>query len=326
MLYCIGDLHLDAHKSYAPNLYKQQLRSLRNAFRLIVKEGGQEVFLLGDVFDKPHPPNYLVIALRRLLYKFRDHLHIHIVVGNHDWESTEHHSLQWYEDLAGTGLFNFTVYTEPQVIKLAGMKLFVCPHPFILDAPAKVDWCLGHFAWNGASADNGFMLKNDNAPKGRWVLGDLHMHQSGNRYVYAGSLTQILWDEKLPKGILRLDADDWEFVPIKPTYELDSIEVAKDEDLRAVTPGKLWQLRTVGDYVLPSDFKRKHHEVIDIKPARRRKDLRSHVLLQEEDTKRRKPLRILKDYVSSHKLGLRQKEIKYAMAMANRLFAATTRK
>lgn len=320
-LMAIGDIHLGCLYSYVPNLYKKQLRTLKRALDLAVKRDIQHVFLMGDIFDNPYPPNHIVIALRRFLSKYRDAIHFHVLVGNHDWESVEHHALQILHDLGRTRLFNFTVYTKPTIATIDGVKLFICPHPAIHDVPSKdTDWCLGHFAWNNARADNGRVIESGNQPKGRWILGDFHTHQSGDRYVYCGSITQIVWHESLPKGVILFDNDDWEFAPINPVYKLGVIEVGDDEDLNKLDDETLWSVRTLNSYTLPVDYKLKKNNIVHLTAARRRKDLRAAVLLEKEDSVLRNPMHLLRDYCANHRLSLTTKEVKYATKVAKALY------
>lgn len=323
----IGDIHLGCLGDYMPNLYKRQLKTLKKACDLAIERGVGHVFLMGDLFDSPYPGNHLVIALRRLLYSYRRDLHFHMLIGNHDWKSSEHHALQFYHDLGLTKLFNFTVYTEPKIVEIDGVKLFICSHPHIMDVPSKkIDWCLGHFAWNGALADNGRAIDSDNQPKGRWILGDFHTHQEGNRYVYCGSLTQILWNEKLPKGVILFDEEDWQFVPITPSYKLDVVEVGSDADLAKLDDKTLWSVRTLNNYTLPVTYKRKHNNIVHLTAARQRKDQRAAVLLAKEDSVLRNPMHLLSDYVSSHKASLTEREVAFAMKYAKKLHIEAARK
>lgn len=308
-----------------PKLYIKQLKMLRKIFDVAVERDIQHVFLMGDVYDGPYPATHLIIALRRLLYKYREQLNFHILVGNHDWESAEHHALRLHHDLGTTGLFNFTVYEKPTLTTIDGVRLFVCPHPEIHDVPAKkADWGLGHFGWNNARGENGHRVETGNAPRGRWILGDFHTHQSGDRYVYCGSASQVKWDEKLPKGVILFDSDDWQFLPITPTYKLGTAEIASDVDLAKLDDKTLWSIRTINNYTLPPDYKRQHHNIVHLAPARKRRDLRAAVLLSKEDSVLRNPMALLEDYLTGHKTALTGKEVKFAMKVARKLHARVT--
>lgn len=327
MLMAVGDFHLGALMNYVPKLWKKQLLHLKSICDYAVKNDIGHVFLLGDLFDVASPPDFLKIALRRLLSKYRRTIHFHILIGNHDWEHVDNHALQILHDLGLTGLFNFTVYTQPEVIKVDGVRLFMCSHPHILDCPdRKVDWCLGHFAWNGASADNGFKVESGNSPKGRWILGDFHTHQKGSRYVYCGSVAQVTWREALPKGVVLFDKDDWHFKPFAPTYKLGVAEIETVEQAEELADDVLWSVRTMNGFLLPPEVKQKKHNIVHLTAARKQKDIRAKVLLAKEDSSLHKPFRLIKRYLQEHKSGLRPGEIKYAMSVAKKLYMQPARK
>lgn len=326
MLMAVGDIHLGALANYIPTLWKKQIKNLQNIFDYAVDHDIEHVFLLGDIFDSPNPSDQLKIWLRKLLWAYRKTLTFHVVIGNHDWESNEKHALQILQDLGETGLFNFKVYTKPEVIKVDGISLFMCSHPHVLDVPSKnVDWCLGHFAWHGAKADNGFAVKSGKAPKGRWILGDFHTHQYGDRYVYCGTVSQVLWSEKLPKGVVLFDKDDWNFKPFKPTYTLGIVEVETENALRDLDTSTFWSMRTVNGFTLPPGFKQKAHNIVHLAPAKRRKDIRAAVLLAKEDSILRNPLHLLKDFLVKHKSDLKKSEIKYAIKAAKSIYSEVLR-
>lgn len=325
MLMAIGDFHLGCLSSYVPTLYKLQLRQLKNVLDFAVERDIEHVFMLGDVFDTPSPSNMLQIALRRLLSNYPD-LFIHIIIGNHDWESTEHHALQMLHDYGATKKFNFKVYTKPKVIRVDGVRLFICPHPYIMDAPSKkIDWCLGHFGWNNAVGDNGHRVASDNSPRGRWLLGDFHPHQHGSRYVYCGSLTQIKWDEQLPKGVVLFDQEDWEFKPFDTTYKLGTMKLESAEDLSKLDESTLWSIEAINGYTLPADYKQKYHNIVHIRASKRRRDERAAVLLANDESILHKPIRIVRDYLHGHRLDLTNREIKLGIHYAKRILASIAR-
>lgn len=324
MLMAIGDIHLGALSQHIPDLWKKQLQHLQRVLNYAVDSGVQHVFLMGDVFDTAYPTNKLVIALRRCLSKYPE-LTFYIIIGNHDWESSEHHALQWLHDLGTTKKFNFHVFTKPRVITVAGVKLFVCPHPYIMESPKPVHWCLGHFAWNNAKSDHGKPIPSGNSPRGRWILGDFHTHQNGKRYVYIGSLSQITWHEQMPKGIITFDREDWRFQPFTPTYRLAVKEISEDAELQDLDKDCYWSIRTVNNYTLPSDYKLKHHHIVHLSAARKRQDIRASVLLSDEDNTLTNPLQLLPEHLKQSKLSLTPSERKLAMKLAKRMYMGLSR-
>jgi hypothetical protein len=274
-----------------------------------------DIILLGDIFDTPHPPQQLQLALLKFFNKNSD-LFFHIVIGNHDWESARHNALMLTKNLTRLFPTNYKVYDTPEIVRIDGIRLFMCSHPNVLDRPnTKVDWCIGHFAWNGAAADNGFAIKTPNAPKGRWILGDFHTHQHTSRYVYAGSLHQVNWLESNSKGVLIFDEDDWVWHTITSSYSLNTMHVAGDADLKKIhlTSNDYWSIKTLGGYTLPTSIKSEYPNIVHITASNRKKSRAQKVLLDTRDTALYDPLKKLPDFLAGSKASLTEREIKWAL-------------
>lgn len=314
----IGDLHLGCQINYIPNLYKLQIKNLQACVALAIDHGIEHIWLLGDIFDAPHPPRHIQIALLKFMNKNPD-VHFHIIVGNHDWESSEHHALMLTKSITGLFPTNYTVYEKPQVVTIDGMEIFVCSHPNVLDRPNKsVSWCLGHFAWNGAKGDNGYKVETKFSPKGKWILGDFHTHQSTSRYVYAGSLHPVTWHEGEDKGVLIFDEDDWMWHKIEGCYSLNTMHLSSDEDLRKIhTKGhNYWSLKTESGYTIPNEIKEKYPNIVHITASNKKKTTAQKVLLDTRDTAVNDPLKKLPEFLAASKLSLTNKEIAWALKQA----------
>lgn len=277
----VGDLHLGAHSERLPNLYKKQLKTLQGIVDTARSKGLDRMVLAGDVFDSATPANRYIIAFLNFLYKNND-MFFDILMGNHDWDSIERSALDIPHFLGNLDGTNYKVHKEPSVEEIAGVRVFMCPHPHLIDMPKDVDWAIGHFAWNGAVADNGRLIKSDKQPKGRWLLGDFHTPQEGKRFVYAGSVTQISQMESTEKSWLLVDESMYRRITHKLAYKFKVAKASNDDDLIEVSNDRktYWFLQTLDGYVLPDKFVENNPHVISIRHARSKKqDIRAAVLL-----------------------------------------------
>lgn len=206
------------------------------------RNGADTVVLLGDVFDTPSPRQRTLVALLELLSKYPQ-VTFHAIVGNHDAvgatdvkADTAQHSFEVYAWLARQKKAKIKIHTQPTVVQIGGLKYFMCPHPFIEDQPEGCHLSFGHFGWTGARTDTGYTNRSGHTPKGEWVLGDYHTPQQGDRYRYAGSLTQITFGEKQAKTYLRIsDRGVVTEAKVPLTYLLDAkVKVTNDADYSAL--------------------------------------------------------------------------------------------
>ena len=301
MFCCIGDLHLEKLDSRIEGFTGLALKTLSHTITTVRDSGITTFVFMGDIFDGPDPSQNSQVSFLKCLSRFDD-CKFYLLMGNHDFSDITKHSLsltQW----AGTVLKNIKVITKPKVLKLGGVKVWACPHPFVEPAPEKVAWCLGHFAVNGSKSDNGFAIRTKHAPKGRWLLGDFHTPQSGKskscRFTYIGSLVQLSWSEKTGKRVVVVDdSGDLQSVKIKLPYFLKTVSVGKGK------PPKLkknWYVRikTSTRDNLDQDWLRDNPNIVKIDVASKKKDKRAQVALDSlvsDD-----PLKSLEPYLRTTK-------------------------
>lgn len=209
----IGDAHLERLDTILPGFQRgtrYQIALLKRILDAAKKDMIEHVVFLGDVFDTPSPLQRTLVALLDLLSAYPS-ITFHAIVGNHDAigatdvkADTAQHSFEVYQWLAAQKKAKINVYTSPKVVNLCGKNYFFCPHPFIEDQPAKCIMSFGHFAWTGARTDSGYSTRTGHTPKGQWILGDFHTSQQGDRYRYAGSISQITFGEKDKKVYLHI--------------------------------------------------------------------------------------------------------------------------
>ena len=305
MICAIGDIHLGALDIHIPDAYKLVLSTVDRAITNSGDKGCTNVVLLGDVFDTPAVDESMLIALMNLMRKHSDK-HFYIIVGNHDKANIKRHSLRILQWMGKKKMLNVTVYTKPAVVKIDGRKYFMCPHPYVVDAPKGVHYAFGHFGFSGAKSDTGYVLKKGHAPSGRWILGDYHTPQHGKGYGYAGSICQVKWYEDPHKGYVEID-DEAVFIPWKPDIVLGKTEINTAEDLEKLDKDTFWEVRIAAGVKLPVDWQRSYPRIIrhsmDKIPTARAKVLMKRAASQN-------PLSGLADYLRS-KHGLSDKDIRF---------------
>ena len=262
MFAAIGDLHLEKLTKLIPASLDLQLQTLESTLRGIENQGIRHVVLLGDVMDNPYPAQSTV---RRFLdtLEARD-LFYHILLGNHDVAGVDVNGLDLVEWIGRSKRARVRVYTKPVLRTIDGVKCWLCPHPYTTSPPKGTELCFGHFPWSGAKRDNGSREPERPTPKGNWVLGDFHTHQTGNRFVYAGSLTQLSFAERLPKGYLLIDGANVTFESIKPAYRLLRADIRSVEDLAALSKKALYSVTVAADLKLPSDWQLSHPNIVRV--------------------------------------------------------------
>ena len=265
-LFAIGDVHLSKMDHIIPDFLQQQLEAISSILAKAKGEGVADIVFLGDLFHVPNPPQKTSAAFLELLVKNRE-LRYHFLVGNHDSVASGDHSMEVYGVLQRAKLLDITVYDRPKAVKIGGRKYWMCPHPFAEAPPVEVDLCFGHFPWSGAKRDNGSVSGTGQNPKGQWVLGDFHTHQEGKRFMYAGSLTQLSWGERLPKGFIEVAGKKASFVKIKPPYVLREATVSSLKELEALErKGTYWHVICGGEFTMPNDHSLRFPHVLAHRP------------------------------------------------------------
>lgn len=200
----------------------------------------QEVWILGDIYDHPHPASnirkFFNIQIKKLLGAG---ITVHILVGNHD-ACKLHHALQ---PLIGLSLPNLHIYYEPSIFTAPDGSLFILmPHteqverqevelrasllenaqlwrPEVIKAHQegrKVFFC-GHFGIYGAEANDGYTNNDQSSVMIQDIeslgadyayLGDYHIFQTLKTNpsvvaMYTGSLERTNFsDMESPKGFI----------------------------------------------------------------------------------------------------------------------------
>ncbi len=261
MIYAVGDLHLDANRAKIPDVVDLRLATLDKVYTSAIESGVRHIVLLGDVFDSAYPDRDDQITLQTFLYQ-RGDVHWHVIVGNHDYADARNYSLKHLRWLARRKIINGTVYTKPSVVKLDGFRYFMCPHPYVQDQPEGCRYSFGHFGYNGAKGDNGFVLRTKHAPRGRWLLGDYHTPQRGKRYAYAGALCQVKAHEPKSKYYFAIDEDGYRLAEVVPELRLDRVTLRTREELAALRSDTYYSASFARELKLPPDWAVKYPNIV----------------------------------------------------------------
>lgn len=253
-------MHLGAVDHIVPDGYKKVLSTLDKICALAQSRRVTSFVLLGDVFNTPDADDDHMLALIALFRRYPD-IFFHIIVGNHDKASIKKHSLKILQRLGKWEMLNCTVYTSPKIVSIDGEKYFMCPHPFIEDAPNGVRYAFGHYGYKGARSDTGYVINKGAAPAGRWILGDFHHPQRGKGYIYAGSLCQVKWFEDPKKGFIELD-DEPRFVNWTPDLRLGKREITDPAQLKELDPEVYWEIKVTAGVKLPTDWASRYPYIV----------------------------------------------------------------
>lgn len=306
MLTCIGDLHINALDRHITGAYKKIISTFEKVVNSEVDRGTSAIVQLGDVFDNADPDEDFRYAFIRALHNVNK-VPIYIIMGNHDFNDVKNHALKGIAWLFKIGFLKGKVFTKPEIVKIDGDKYLFSPHPYIVDNPDKdVRICFGHFGFEGARGDNGYVIKSGNAPRGRWVLGDYHTAQRGKSYIYPGSLTQIKFHEKPEKFIIRIE-EDIKTVKISPDIKLGRTTITSLDELAALATDTYWSVNitTEVNKKLPPDWSSKYPHIVK-HHADKDTSKRQRVLMQQVASEN--PLEGFGNYLQEQ--GLSRKEVK----------------
>ncbi len=205
-----ADLHININ-----NRFEDTKAILRQICELAIKEKVQEVWVLGDVYDRKRPYSDERILFHKFV-KFLTDLAIKVIIisGNHD-----------------TDQYKASALGEFGILDLPDVKLL--PNPSVIDiGHSKV--YLGHFLVDGAklgslnySARDTMNVKEIlKTPADLYLLGDVHKAQvlhTNPDILYVGSPERVSFGERGEvKGVTIVDVSPadikprYTFYPLKP--------------------------------------------------------------------------------------------------------------
>lgn len=315
MLGILGDLHLGPKEllSVIPDIVDRQLSTVSKIIKRYNSKGCNTFMFVGDIFDVATPETWIILDLIKFLKKQLDKGNIfYFFLGNHDTNSLDQHALMIINSLR---LFiddnKLNIIFEPTVESIAGTRLFICPHPFIEDMPKNCDFAVGHYAFKGAKADNGFILKTGYAPKGNWILGDFHTPQQGKRFIYVGSVTQIKFHEPPYKRTLLLEDGEIQSIKHTPDVILNKINIASDSDFAKIDKDIFYSVSFDPSYSPKLNWQSKYPNLVKF-TVEGKKNKAAEVLMAT--IKSENPLSGLDNYLVSS-LGFTRKQVARAYSL-----------
>jgi len=230
----VGDIHYESIALYYPENHIELINKVIKQILYYAKSNGiKEVFFLGDIFHTPYPDD---TSKKAFLSSLDRGLNYHIILGNHDVSTSSSNSLvllkYFIEDYNLAD--NIKFYFEPTNVKINDVNFNLLPFPYKHPTCSEKSICMGHFAVNGASLDNGAIVKDaiDLDKNNIWILGHLHTRQGE---LYPGSIVQTRFGEGVNKYFFDCYYNnsnlEVEAVKIKNSFNLIDVKVKTLKDL-----------------------------------------------------------------------------------------------
>ena len=247
----VGDLHLEKLDRVLGELdhIGLQLQCLHDASNYALDRGINQLVLLGDIFETPHPEQRTV---RRLLEVFHSYprLEFHLIRGNHDTDHVRANSLELLDFISELrALSHVHLYLSPTRAKWGGVRVCFLSYPYRKPVKSeKPQLVFAHQEIAGALRDNGTVipaesgqLKIKSKSQDYWIIGHLHRYQQGSRYIYPGTMVQMNFGEPLPKGFLEVRAKNGKdlqvktkFIKYRPPFRLINLAVKSEKHLSKI--------------------------------------------------------------------------------------------
>ncbi len=260
----IGDLHFGKLDRMLPGVADRLVANeFRKPLEYALKFGISNAILYGDVAEYPRLSYDSHLSFLPVLFddRYKD-ISFWVVLGNHDYDEKNRHSLEILSFVAKKLDRNVKVITSTaRQTKIDDVYVNFLPHPhktLLLD-----HLNVGHFEVKGSTRDNGRTVNEGEESDALCVMGHLHTaHRVRNTY-FSGTLYQTNFGEKLPKSFHHIRVrDDLKHkiidVPNDPDFKLFNIKVETRKDLSRISedPKHLYKVFVLdGVDVSPEDFK-----------------------------------------------------------------------
>ena len=275
---CIGDLHLDKLTKYWPDANRMQLACVRKVIKQNLFEGRKYFILLGDIGEgirdstgnKVRLSEDAQVALLELFSELDGKAFVDVLLGNHDLAEQGSHSLQIFIAAQKAGFFKTIRFHEkPTVVKRGGTIVSILPFPHKVP-PEHAQFAVGHYEVHGAVGDTGYKVSGDSHDFATPVIqGHLHTPQKVRNHHYPGTLYQLSFGEKLPKGfgLVRSTVEKFAYrwVQHEPPFELRNVRIEKPKDFNTLTanPRILQKIFVQDDVAIPKDLLGKYPNIVN---------------------------------------------------------------
>lgn len=258
-----GDLHFDGKlRKYLPNLNSLIIDEVNRVLAYAKRNGVKLIVFYGDICDVPAMSDEARRLLLALLMDNHNFSFI-FVLGNHDTENAEVHSMQMFVDMIKFGMMSHVrVIEKPTTLfKKTDTPLRLLPWPS-LDTQAD---CLNviHMEVAGSVFDGGRAVDSKHkVPKSHvCVAGHLHTPQRVGSVDFSGTLYQTNFGEKPKKFFHHVtwnSADEKPVikrVPHAAAFKLVNLVIENQNDIDSIedNPLTLYKVFVHMDIALEAD-------------------------------------------------------------------------
>lgn len=283
----IGDLHLDGKLlRHLPDLNSRIIHEVKRVLRYAKRNGIDLAVFYGDICETPEMSTE---AARLLLKLIMEHSSMSMIflLGNHDRENSETHSMQLFADLVAFEVLpNVKVIEKPTTLfRKSGTPLRLLPWPS-LDTDVE---CLNviHEEVVGSTWDFGRKSTTQKKAKGVCVAGHIHTSQTVGKVHYSGTLYQTTFGEKPAKYFhhvkwLEGQPPSVKKIPHVASFSLVNKIIASKDDLKTIEkdPNILYKVFVQDSVTLEADTFADLPNVVKVNSFRTKLELTS--LIQEE--------------------------------------------
>ena len=256
----IGDLHLDGRlKRYLDNLNERILFEVSRVLDYARRNGVELIVLYGDICETPNISQEAARLFLRLLMENSSFKFL-ILLGNHDKENSEHHSLQLFTEMIQHGMLPHVRIIEKPITlyKKSGTPLRLLPWPH-LDTDSDAINVI-HEAVSGSHWDHGKAVDGAKEVKDFCVAGHIHTAQKIGNVHYSGTLYQTSFGEKPKKYFHHVSWEDDGLPTVRkirhdPGFILENFVVETKADLSRLVadPNHLYKVFVKDTVVLDED-------------------------------------------------------------------------
>ena len=257
-----GDIHLKKWPDvkFTPEGVPLKLNEILEAFTFMceycVKNGIDQLYILGDVNDSKGLCSTLACVLFKKILDSYKNINFIIIGGNHDaCTGGDHNNISSVELLASS---NVKVITQPEVLdNITFIPWSKTIAQDIKDAQAN-DILLSHFALNSAIMGSGMVARTNIGPKDlkkfrKVFIGDFHTGQTVEHVSYVGSLIPLNRSEgQDEKRFIVVDSETLKFesVKIETNYrKYYTFDITEETNIKE-TLAEIKKLKEKGHFVI----------------------------------------------------------------------------
>ena len=285
--FCIGDLHLDRLKGLFPdNHLDLQFFEINKAMHTALKNGYKNIIYMGDISENTRLSQQAEVALISHFFRWDSRANIHVILGNHDYAESGNHSLLPFIELQRNKAFKTVKFYAKKTVKnIEGLNVNFSPYPFTDSEKDMINF--GHFEVSGSTRDNGQVIKkaHDVDKKAVWGMGHLHTpHDVGNVH-YCGTLYQLNFGERLPKGSMliqgKLSGGSLQHrikrISNDPTFKLINLVIESLSDTKKIEKNPLYRYRllTKSNIELPENIMEKFPNIVKTEGFSNKEELKA---------------------------------------------------